>query len=118
MKKEFVRNGVKFTMEIVDWAEFNKVIDKVDRFCNEESGDWSTYWYIRDQLVAEYENSKIECKQHDDAYSPEESWACEFCYKRYLKEWDASGRKNDWKGFFEAEADYADEQELIRKGDE
>jgi len=118
MKKEFVRNGVKFTMEVVDWAQFNKVIDKVDEFCNEESGDWSTHWYVSDQLVAEYEQSKIDSTQHSETFSPEESWACEFCFKRYLKEWDASGRKNDWKGYFEAEAQYADVEAFLKKREE
>ena len=67
MKKEFVRNGVKFTMEIVDWAEFKKVIDKVDEFCNEELGDWSTHWYVRDQffrcggVVTCARSMKIDC---------------------------------------------------------
>jgi hypothetical protein len=115
MKKEFFRNGVKFTMEIVDWSEFNKLIDKVDEFCNEETHDWTSYWYIRDQLLAEYEQSKIDTTGHDGTLSPEESWACEFCFERYLKEWDASGRKNDWNGYFETTAELADEKELRRE---
>ena len=108
MKKEFIRNGVKFTMEIVDWKSFNELIMTTDDSIMND-GDWSTEWHIREQLLEDMNDHRINVEKHNADFLPEELWAEEICYQNYLYEWDKTKRRNNWIEYFQQRASLADE---------
>ncbi len=112
MKREFIRNGVKITLEVVDWNAFNKIVKKC-RDLDNEYGDWSDAIYVKKQLEDQYNNCVDEYTKQEPEVPFEELLAAEVYCKQLLDEWDKNKSQNDWKSYFEQEAELADEEETM-----
>lgn len=113
MKKEFIRKGVKFTLEVVDWKEFNEMVEEY-RMYDREYVDWSSAIYVRKQLEDRYNYCKNEYTNPETEDALECLLALEYHCKQCLNEWDENGTENDWKNYFIQQAELAEEDAILK----